>query len=100
LRSGYRTEGSAGFSEILPASHKDDDPTVIETPGAVREGRQKPDSLGESDVWITLRVIQGQDAGAVFSPSPQTQTFTVGRGQKADFPLHEPNASREHFSIE
>ncbi|MGE0682393.1 MAG: NAD(P)-binding domain-containing protein [Candidatus Binatia bacterium] len=99
LRSARHSQVFSVPAETLPESHKGDAPTVVEKSNTSREDQQKPSSLGEPGVWITLRVIQGEDAGAVFSPPPQGQTFTVGRGQKVDFRVREPNASREHFSI-
>lgn len=48
---------------------------------------------------ITLRVIEGPDAGATFTPSPGTTSFVVGRGSSADFQLHDRGTSRAHFSI-
>ncbi|MCS6925495.1 MAG: FHA domain-containing protein, partial [Candidatus Binatia bacterium] len=49
---------------------------------------------------ITLRVVEGPDAGATFTPPPGTNSFVVGRGGSADFRLQDRGASRAHFSIE
>jgi pSer/pThr/pTyr-binding forkhead associated (FHA) protein/thioredoxin reductase/NAD-dependent dihydropyrimidine dehydrogenase PreA subunit len=49
---------------------------------------------------ITLRVTEGPDAGAVFSPPLETKKFSVGRGDDVDFRLQESGASRRHFLVE
>ncbi|HXG21051.1 MAG TPA: FHA domain-containing protein, partial [Methylomirabilota bacterium] len=99
LRSAHRTRTYAFPSEMLSDDRKSETSTSEEQSRPQREEQLQPSVPGKSDVWITLRVIQGNDAGAVFSPPPRAQSFTVGRGQKADFRLSEANASREHFSI-
>ena len=49
---------------------------------------------------ITLRVIAGPEVGAVYTPPPGTQRFTVGRGQAADLRLQDKQVSKSHFVIE
>lgn len=52
------------------------------------------------DLAISLRIIEGPNSDAAFTPQPGTSRFTVGRGRTADFQLHDRGLSRIHFSIE
>lgn len=49
---------------------------------------------------LVLRVIEGADIGRTFEPKPEAPSFTVGRGQTADFTLKDLRVSRIHFTIE
>ena len=49
---------------------------------------------------LFLRVIEGADIGRTFEPTPEAPSFTVGRGQTADFTLKDLRVSRIHFTIE
>lgn len=49
---------------------------------------------------ISLRVIEGKDQGTVFTPPPEAERCTIGRGEQATFRIQDRGASRIHCAIE
>lgn len=57
-------------------------------------------SIPQSSPQLRLRIVEGVDQGKVFELQPGVDRCTVGRGQAANFILHDARVSRIHFVIE
>ena len=99
LRSARQTQLLPVAADLLLESRESERP-VTEEPEVPQGGEQELTSSGATYPWIKLRVITGSSAGAEFSPSPDVDSFTVGRGQDVDFRINEQGVSRRHFAVE
>lgn len=51
------------------------------------------------DVTPKVRVVEGPDEGAVLLLAEEGRSYVIGRGERADLLLSDPDASREHAQV-
>ena len=51
------------------------------------------------DVTPKVRVVEGPDLGAVLPLTDEGRTYVIGRGERCDLLLADPDASREHAQV-
>jgi thioredoxin reductase (NADPH) len=87
-------------SRKVPPEGTLSDTLVVDTAARVEEATHVLPISGKAEPRLTLRVVEGPDTGATFTPQPGATSFAVGRGGSADFRLQDRGTSRVHFTIE
>lgn len=93
LGSGARAAQTDEETHVVTG--QDDATTPKETVNVVPQR-----GAAQAGLKISLQVIQGKDQGTVFTPPPDSERCTIGRGEQANFRIQDRGASRIHCAIE